>query len=92
MKADHRLRYNSLQFQRGKPPPHPTSGKETHMILEPNAAQPDALFYDEDSEEIMNDSLGTISFTDSTGMDLEKETEEEREIERLGYSTDERQD
>jgi hypothetical protein len=40
----------------------------------------------------MNDSLGTISLTDSTGMDLEKETEEEREIERLGYSTDERQD
>jgi hypothetical protein len=62
------------------------------MILEPNAAQPDVLFYDEDSEEIMNDSLGTISFTDSTGMDLEKETEEEREIERLGYSSDERQD
>jgi hypothetical protein len=62
------------------------------MIQEPKAFQPDILFYDEDSEEIMNDSLGTISLTDSTGMDLEKETEEEREIERLGYSTNERQD
>jgi hypothetical protein len=62
------------------------------MIQEPNPVMPDVLFYDDDSEEIMNDSLGTISFTDSTGMDLEKETEEEREIERLGYSTDERQD
>jgi hypothetical protein len=62
------------------------------MILEPNEAPLDALFYDEDSEEIMNDSLGTVSLSDSTGMDLEKETEEEREIERLGYSSDERQD
>jgi hypothetical protein len=62
------------------------------MIQEPHVAQPDVLFYDEDSEEIMNDSLGTVSLSDSTGMDLEKETEEEREIERLGYSSDERQD
>lgn len=62
------------------------------MIQEPKPVLPDALFYDDDSEEIMNDSLGTISLTDSTGMDLEKETEEEREIERLGYSSDERQD
>lgn len=62
------------------------------MILEPKPFQPDVLFYDDDSEEIMNDSLGTISLSDSTGMDLEKETEEEREIERLGYSSDERQD
>jgi|HubBroStandDraft_4_1064222.scaffolds.fasta_scaffold142458_2 hypothetical protein len=62
------------------------------MILEPKAAQFDVLFYDEDSEEIMNDSLGTVSLADSTGMDLEKETEEEREIEQLGYSSDERQD
>lgn len=62
------------------------------MIEEPKAAPFDELFYDEDSGEIMNDSLGTVSLADSTGMDLEKETEEEREIERLGYSSDERQD
>ena len=62
------------------------------MIQEPKAFQPDILFYDEDSEEIMNDSLGTISLTDSTGTDLEKETEDEREIEKLGYASDERQD
>lgn len=62
------------------------------MIQEPKPLQPDVLFYDDDSEEIMNDSLGTISLTDSTGMDLEKETEEEREIEKLGYASDERQD
>lgn len=91
MKADHRLRYNSLQFQGGIPA-RSHSRKETHMIQEPKPLQPDVLFYDDDSEEIMNDSLGTISLTDSTGMDLEKETEEEREIEKLGYASDERQD
>jgi hypothetical protein len=62
------------------------------MILEPKAAQFDALFYDEDSEEIMNDSLGTISFADTTGLDSELKTEEEEEMERIGYSSDERQD
>ena len=68
------------------------SRKETHMIQEKETFQPNEVFYDEDSEEIMNDSLGTISLTDSTGTDLEKETEEEREIEKLGYASGERQD
>jgi hypothetical protein len=62
------------------------------MIQEPKPAQPDVLFYDEDSEEIMNDSLGTISFADTTGLDSEMKTEEEEEMERIGYSTEERQD
>jgi hypothetical protein len=62
------------------------------MIQEPKRAQPDVLFDDEDSEEIMNDSLGTISFADTTGLDSEMKTEEEEEMERIGYSTEERQD
>jgi len=62
------------------------------MILESKPAQPGVNFFDEDSEEIMNDSLGTISIADTTGLDSELKTEEEEEIERIGYSTDERQD
>ena len=62
------------------------------MIQEPKPARPDVLFYDVDSEEIMNDSLGTISFADTTGLDSEMKTEEEEEMERMGYSTEERQD
>jgi hypothetical protein len=62
------------------------------MIQETKPMQPDVLFYDDDSEEIMNDSLGTISFADTTGLDAEMKTEEEEEMERIGYSTDDRQD
>ena len=62
------------------------------MILEPKPAQLDVLFYDEDSEEIMNDSLGTVSLADTTGLDSAMRTEEEEEMERIGYSSDERQD
>ena len=62
------------------------------MIQEPKPVMPDVLFYDDDSEEIMNDSLGTISFADTTGLDSEMKTEEEEEMERIGYSTEERQD
>ena len=62
------------------------------MILDPKPAQLDVLFYDEDSEEIMNDSLGTVSLADTTGLDSEMRTEEEEEMERIGYSSDERQD
>ena len=62
------------------------------MILEPKPFLHDASADDEDFEAIMNDSLGTISFADTTGLDSEKKTEEEVKIERLGYSTDERQD
>jgi hypothetical protein len=50
------------------------------------------IAFGEDFEAIMNDSLGTIIFADTTGLDSEMKTEEEEEIERLGYSTDERQD
>lgn len=53
-------------------------------------AQPDVFFYDDDSEEIMNDSLGTFTPADAT--DSEMKSEEEGEMERIGYSTNERQD
>ena len=62
------------------------------MIQETKPMQSDILFYNDDSEEIMNDSLGTISFADTTGRDAEMKTEEEEEMERIDYSTDERQD
>ena len=58
------------------------------MIQEPNPVLPDVLFYDDDSEEIMNDSLGTISFADTTGLYSDEETEEAG----IGYASDERQD
>ena len=60
------------------------------MIQEPKPALPDVLFYDDDSEEIMNDSLGTITLADST--DSEMKTEEEEEMKGIGYASDERQD
>ena len=62
------------------------------MIQEPKPAELDVFFDYEDSEEIMNDSMGTINIADTTGLDSEMKTEEEEEIERLGYSSDERQD
>jgi hypothetical protein len=60
------------------------------MIQEPKPVMPDVLFYDDDSEEIMNDSLGTFTLADS--IDSEMKAEEEEEMKGIGYSSDERQD
>jgi hypothetical protein len=51
-------------------------------------------FFDQDdyTEEMVNDSLGTTVFADSTGTDWEKRTEEEEKLQTIGYSSDERQD
>jgi hypothetical protein len=81
-----------LSNQGGQPLRHPIPERRHTLIQEPKAAPLDVLFCDEDSEEIMNDSLGTISFADTTGLDAEMKTEEEEEMERIGYSTDEQQD
>lgn len=64
------------------------------MTSEVNANPGFNPFSDEDdiAEETVNDSLGTTVFSDSTGTDSEKRTEEEEELEMIGYSTDERQD
>lgn len=58
------------------------------MIQEPKPILPDALFYDDDSEEIMNDSLGTSDLSDATGL----YSDEEPEDVGLGYASEERQD
>jgi hypothetical protein len=47
---------------------------------------------DEATEEMVNDSLGTTDLADSTGIESEKKTEAEEELESIGYSTDDRQD
>ena len=60
------------------------------MIRELKPAQPDVLFYDVDSEEFINDSLGTFTLADST--ESEMKSEEEGDREKIGYSTDEQQD
>jgi hypothetical protein len=56
--------------------------------LKPPNAQPDEFVEDEASEEIVNDSLGTIDIADTTGLASDDGTEDEE----IGYATDERQD
>jgi hypothetical protein len=58
------------------------------MIQEPKPILPEALFYDDDSEEIMNDSLGTTDLSDATGLYSDEAPEEVG----IGYANDERQD
>jgi hypothetical protein len=58
------------------------------MNLEPKPFKREQFTEDELSEELMNDSLGTISFAGATGLTSDGETEDEG----IGYSSDERQD
>jgi len=60
------------------------------MIQETKPVMPDVLFYDDDSEEIMNDSLGTYTLADATDSDMK--AEEEEEMKGISYSSDEQQD
>ena len=63
------------------------------MIGEPKPFLPRRRLDDEDFEAIMNDYfLDNQLRWSPTGLKFGKETEEEVKIERLGYSTDERQD
>jgi hypothetical protein len=73
----------------------PSPQKETQMTPEVINANPGFNpFFDEDdaTEEMVNDSLGTTVLADSTGTDWERMTEEDEELQTIGYSTDERQD
>jgi len=56
--------------------------------LKPPNAQPDEFVDDEASEEIVNDSLGTIDIANTTGLASDEEPANEETV----YASDERQD
>jgi|CZKL01.1.fsa_nt_gi hypothetical protein len=79
-------------FQRNRPPQHHMSKRTPPMIQEPTSVQPYEFAEDEFCQELVNDSMGTMSLADSTGTEFEQRTEEEEELERIAYASDERQD
>jgi hypothetical protein len=55
-------------------PVHPTS-KEPQMTQEPKTTPPDGFAYNEPTEEIVNDSLGTVDPADTTDTDPDDDPE-----------------